>query len=157
MCQACTQAISDGTWGGGLTSSHTACADTDSDAGANMSLVCAGDHTGLSRPCYFIDKAYHAQAAGADALLVVNDNPGDLSTAVAPKDEDSSRWEPASPVTPVCAQAAAACSQPQPAARPLTSQQRDLHLAKQLTWRVHASAAFCAAGSWPRSQFLPAC
>lgn len=50
-----------------------------------------GDHTGLNRPCYFIDKAYHAQAAGADALLVVNDNPGDLSTAVAPKDEDSSR------------------------------------------------------------------
>jgi hypothetical protein len=46
----------------------------------------------LNRPCYFIDKAYHAQAAGADALLVVNDNPGDLSTAVAPKDEDSSRW-----------------------------------------------------------------
>lgn len=54
-------------------------------------LPCAGDHTGLNRPCYFIDKAYHAQAAGADALLVVNDNPGDLSTAVAPKDEDSSR------------------------------------------------------------------
>lgn len=51
----------------------------------------AGDHTGLSRPCYFIDKAYHAQMAGADALLVVNDNPGDLSTAVAPKDEDSTR------------------------------------------------------------------
>ena len=55
-------------------------------------LLAAGDHTGLNRPCYFIDKAYHAQAAGADALLVVNDNPGDLSTAVAPKDEDSSRW-----------------------------------------------------------------
>jgi hypothetical protein len=54
--------------------------------------VCvSGDHTGLNRPCYFIDKAYHAQVAGADALLVVNDNPGDLSTAVAPKDEDSSR------------------------------------------------------------------
>lgn len=51
-----------------------------------------GDHTGLSRPCYFIDKAYHAQVAGADALLVVNDNPGDLSTAVAPKDEDSTRY-----------------------------------------------------------------
>ncbi|WIA30662.1 hypothetical protein OEZ86_000736 [Tetradesmus obliquus] len=49
------------------------------------------DHTGLSRPCYFIDKAYHAQMAGADALLVVNDGPGDLSTAVAPKDEDSTR------------------------------------------------------------------
>eukprot|EP00879_Flechtneria_rotunda_P025785 GHRR01027431.1.p1 GENE.GHRR01027431.1~~GHRR01027431.1.p1 ORF type:complete len:246 (+),score=33.82 GHRR01027431.1:159-896(+) len=49
------------------------------------------DHTGLPRPCYFIDKAYHAQMAGADALLVVNDNLGDLSTAVAPKDEDSTR------------------------------------------------------------------
>jgi hypothetical protein len=54
-------------------------------------VVHTGDHTGLNRPCYFIDKAYHAQAAGADALLVINDNPGDLSTAVAPKDEDSSR------------------------------------------------------------------
>lgn len=46
---------------------------------------------GLGRPCYFLDKAWHAQLAGADALLVVNDNPGDLSTAVAPDDEDSSR------------------------------------------------------------------
>jgi hypothetical protein len=46
---------------------------------------------GLARPCYFLDKALHAQLAGADALLVVNDGPGDLSTAVAPDDEDSSR------------------------------------------------------------------
>lgn len=45
-----------------------------------------------ARPCYFLDKAWHAQQAGADALLVVNDTPGqDLSTAVAPTDEDSSR------------------------------------------------------------------
>lgn len=49
------------------------------------------EHDGLSRPCYFLDKVYHAQLAGADAVLVVNDDPGDLSTAVAPKDEDSSR------------------------------------------------------------------
>jgi hypothetical protein len=59
-----------------------------------MTMLCSdpsGDHTGLSRPCYFIDKAYNAQMAGADALLVVNDGPGDLSTAVAPKDEDSTR------------------------------------------------------------------
>ncbi|KAI8469825.1 MAG: hypothetical protein J3K34DRAFT_393772 [Monoraphidium minutum] len=39
--------------------------------------------TGLKRPCYFLDKAWHAQAAGADALLVVNDRGGDLSTARA--------------------------------------------------------------------------
>lgn len=50
------------------------------------------DSIDLKRPCYFLDKALHAQQAGADALLVVNDHDGDLSTAVAPKDEDSSRW-----------------------------------------------------------------
>jgi hypothetical protein len=44
------------------------------------------------RPCYFVDKAYHAQLAGADAVLVVNDQPGeDLSTAVAPDDEATGR------------------------------------------------------------------
>jgi hypothetical protein len=45
-----------------------------------------------ARPCYFVDKAYHAQLAGADAVLVVNDEPGDdLSTAVAPEDEATGR------------------------------------------------------------------
>jgi hypothetical protein len=62
-----------------------------------MGNPCAGE-AGLSRPCYFIDKAYHAQLAGADALLVVNDNPGDLSTAVAPQDEVSDRWARAADV-----------------------------------------------------------
>ena len=46
----------------------------------------------LARPCYVLDKAWNAQQAGADALLVVNDHAGDLSTAVAPVDEDSTRW-----------------------------------------------------------------
>jgi len=50
-----------------------------------------GEAESLPRPCFFLDKAYHAQQAGADALLVINDNEGDLSTAVAPKDEDSTR------------------------------------------------------------------
>jgi hypothetical protein len=54
-------------------------------------LACPADDPSLKRPCYFLDKAYHAQLAGADALLVINDEPGDLSTAVAPKDEDSER------------------------------------------------------------------
>jgi hypothetical protein len=48
--------------------------------------------TSADRPCYFVDKAYHAQLAGADAVLVVNDEPGeDLSTAVAPDDEATGR------------------------------------------------------------------
>ena len=51
----------------------------------------------LQRPCYFLDKVYHAQLAGADAVLVANDHPGDLSTAVAPKDEGSKRWGGAAP------------------------------------------------------------
>lgn len=72
-----------------MAASHSSCLTCWFDAHTHTSH--AGDHTGLNRPCYFIDKAYHAQAAGADALLVINDNPGDLSTAVAPKDEDSSR------------------------------------------------------------------
>jgi hypothetical protein len=38
-----------------------------------------------------LEKAYQAQMAGADALLVANDHAGDLSTAVAPDDEDSTR------------------------------------------------------------------
>jgi len=38
-------------------------------------------------PCYFLLKAYNAQAAGADAVLVVNDEDGDLSTAVVPDEE----------------------------------------------------------------------
>ncbi len=45
----------------------------------------------MSRPCYFIDKVYHAQLAGADAVLVANDMPGDLSTAVPPLDEASTK------------------------------------------------------------------
>lgn len=48
------------------------------------------DAAGLPQPCYFASKARNAQAAGADALLVVNDNAGDLSTAVAPHDEAGS-------------------------------------------------------------------
>lgn len=51
----------------------------------------AEDSTGLPRPCFFLEKAYQAQMAGADALLVANDHAGDLSTAVAPDDEDSTR------------------------------------------------------------------
>jgi hypothetical protein len=47
------------------------------------------DAGALPEPCYFLRKAINAQAAGADAVLVVNDGPGDLSTAVAPTDEGS--------------------------------------------------------------------
>lgn len=54
-------------------------------------MLWAGN-AGLARSCYFLDKVYNAQKAGADAVLVVNDHPGDLSTAVAPKDEDSTRY-----------------------------------------------------------------
>lgn len=49
------------------------------------------DAAGLPAPCFFVEKAFHAQAAGADALLVVNDRDGDLSTAVVPTDEDPGR------------------------------------------------------------------
>lgn len=39
-------------------------------------------------PCYFVSKVYHAQLAGADAVLVVNNVPGDdLSTAIVPEEE----------------------------------------------------------------------
>jgi hypothetical protein len=42
----------------------------------------------LPRPCFFVDKAWHAQQAGADAVLVVNDRGGELSTAVSPRDDE---------------------------------------------------------------------
>ncbi|GBF87811.1 vacuolar-sorting receptor-like protein [Raphidocelis subcapitata] len=54
-------------------------------------LLDRGPRGDASRPCYFLSKALHAQAAGADALLVVNDGPGDLSTAVPPRDEGAAR------------------------------------------------------------------
>eukprot|EP00198_Chlamydomonas_reinhardtii_P011849 XP_001701186.1 vacuolar sorting receptor [Chlamydomonas reinhardtii] len=41
--------------------------------------------------CYFLDKVFNAQAAGADAVLVANDAPGELSTAVAPEDDDTAK------------------------------------------------------------------
>ncbi|KAG2428538.1 hypothetical protein HYH02_014342 [Chlamydomonas schloesseri] len=41
--------------------------------------------------CYFLDKVFNAQAAGADAVLVANDEPGQLSTAVAPEDDDTAK------------------------------------------------------------------
>jgi hypothetical protein len=39
--------------------------------------------------CYFVTKVYHAQEAGADAVLVVNDKPGEanLTTAIPPEEE----------------------------------------------------------------------
>lgn len=43
-------------------------------------------------PCYFLHKVYYAQLAGADAVLVVNDQPGtELSTAVPPEEEEAAR------------------------------------------------------------------
>ncbi|KXZ50058.1 hypothetical protein GPECTOR_18g38 [Gonium pectorale] len=39
--------------------------------------------------CFFLDKVYNAQQAGADAVIVANDEPGELSTAVAPMDDDT--------------------------------------------------------------------
>ncbi|KIZ02215.1 Vacuolar-sorting receptor 2 [Monoraphidium neglectum] len=45
----------------------------------------------LKKPCYFLDKAWNSQLAGADAVLVVNDREGDLSTAVVPQDEGAAR------------------------------------------------------------------
>lgn len=55
-------------------------------------LLDRGPRGDAAHPCFFLTKALHAQAAGADALLVVNDGPGDLSTAVPPRDEGSARW-----------------------------------------------------------------
>ena len=39
--------------------------------------------------CYFVSKVYQAQEAGADAVLVVNDKPGEanLTTAITPDEE----------------------------------------------------------------------
>lgn len=40
-------------------------------------------------PCFFIDKVFNAQLAGADAVIIANDEPGEMSTAVAPDDSKS--------------------------------------------------------------------
>ncbi|MEW5305678.1 MAG: hypothetical protein WDW36_008204 [Sanguina aurantia] len=44
-------------------------------------------------PCYFLDKVWNAQMAGADAVLVANDRPGDLTTAEVPESDDILREE----------------------------------------------------------------
>eukprot|EP00199_Chlamydomonas_sp_CCMP681_P001122 CAMPEP_0119103792 /NCGR_PEP_ID=MMETSP1180-20130426/2167_1 /TAXON_ID=3052 ORGANISM="Chlamydomonas cf sp, Strain CCMP681" /NCGR_SAMPLE_ID=MMETSP1180 /ASSEMBLY_ACC=CAM_ASM_000741 /LENGTH=797 /DNA_ID=CAMNT_0007088383 /DNA_START=241 /DNA_END=2634 /DNA_ORIENTATION=+ len=49
-------------------------------------LVDRGPRDALE-PCYFLKKVYNAQMAGADAVLVANDENGDLSTAIVPDDE----------------------------------------------------------------------
>ncbi|KAG2487035.1 hypothetical protein HYH03_014281 [Edaphochlamys debaryana] len=58
----------------------------------NIMLLDRGPRNQLGHTaCYFLDKIYHAQLAGADAVLVANDETGDLSTAVAPEDDDTAK------------------------------------------------------------------
>ncbi|KAF5831677.1 hypothetical protein DUNSADRAFT_12731 [Dunaliella salina] len=40
-------------------------------------------------PCWLISKAYNAQLAGADAVLIANDRDGPMVTAVVPEEEDT--------------------------------------------------------------------
>mmetsp|Transcript_29301 Transcript_29301/g.64826 ORF Transcript_29301/g.64826 Transcript_29301/m.64826 type:complete len:785 (+) Transcript_29301:192-2546(+) len=54
----------------------------------NIMMVDRGPRGTGASPCFFINKVYNAQLAGADAVLVVNDEDGDdLSTAVVPDDD----------------------------------------------------------------------
>ncbi|GFR48708.1 hypothetical protein Agub_g10664 [Astrephomene gubernaculifera] len=53
----------------------------------NIMLLDRGPRGEGHESCYFLDKVFNAQEAGADAVLIANDEPGELSTAVAPEDD----------------------------------------------------------------------